>query len=107
MSKKDFSGGLSTVLGEDKAPETTKGETPKRETIKTSQKGCKPGEIRATFIVKESQLEVIKALAWYERKTIKQVLNEALQGHIKRNKKILLEDEVISLYKKKIQQKAG
>jgi len=93
MSKKDFSGGLSTVLGEDKAPETTK-----RGITKTSQIGTKPNETRATFIVNEDTLKDLKALAWYERKTIKQVLNEALQGYIKNIKNI---KHVKTLYKNK------
>ncbi len=93
MSKKDFSGGLSTVLGEDKAPETTK-----RGITKTSQIGTKPNETRATFIVNEDILEDLKALAWYERKKIKQVLNEALQGYIKNIKNI---KHVKTLYKKR------
>jgi len=98
MSKKDFSGGLSTVLGEDKAPEVTKRETTKRGITKTSQIGTKPNETRATFIVNEDILEDLKALAWYERKTIKQVLNEALQGYIKNIKNI---KHVKTLYKKR------
>jgi len=97
MSKKDFSGGLSTVLGEDKAPETTRRGITKRGVTKTSQIGTKPNETRATFIVNEDTLENLKALAWYERKTIKQVLNEALEGHFKGIKNI---KEVKSLYKK-------
>ncbi len=92
MSKKDFKGGLNTLLGEDKAPEPAK-----REIAKTSQIGTKPGETRATFIINEDTLEDLKALAWYERKTIKQVLNEALEGHFKKKKNI---KEAKSLYKK-------
>jgi len=88
MRKKDFRGGLDTLLGEDKAPETTKREITKRGITKTSQIGTKPGETRATFIINEDILENLKALAWYERKTIKQVLNEALQGYIKNIKNI-------------------
>jgi len=93
MSKKDFRGGLNTLLGEDKAPEPAK-----REITKTSQIGTKPNETRATFIINEDTLEDLKALAWYERKTIKQVLNEALQGYIKNIKNI---KHVKTLYKKK------
>jgi len=93
MSKKDFSGGLSTLLGEDKA-----GVAVKREITKTSQIGTKPNETRATFIVNEDTLEDLKALAWYERKTIKQVLNEALQGYIKNIKNI---KHVKTLYNKR------
>jgi len=93
MSKKDFRGGLDTLLGEDKTPELTK-----REITKTSQIGTKPNETRATFIVNEDTLEDLKALAWYERKTIKQVLNEALEGYIKNIKNI---KHVKTLYKKR------
>jgi len=94
MSKKDFSGGLSTVLGEDKA-----GVAVKRETTKTSQIGTKPNETRrVTFIINEDTLKDIKALAWFERKTIKEVLNEALQGYIKNIKNI---KHVKTLYKNK------
>ena len=38
-------------------------------------------EIRATFIVKESNLEKLKAIAYWERKTIKNVLDEALNSY--------------------------
>ena len=93
MRKKDFRGGLNILLGEDKTPEITK-----REITKTSQIGTKPNETRATFIINEDILELLKALAWYERKTIKQVLNEALQGYIKNIKNI---KHVKTLYKKK------
>ncbi len=93
MRKKDFRGGLNTLLGEDKTPELTK-----REITKTSQIGTKPNETRATFIINEDTLEDLKALAWYERKTIKQVLNEALQGYIKNIKNI---KHVKTLYKKR------
>ena len=92
MRKKDFKSGLNILLGEDKAPETAK-----REITKTSQIGTKPNETRATFIINEDTLEDLKALAWYERKTIKQVLNEALEGHLKKNKNI---KEAKNLYKK-------
>ncbi len=93
MSKKDFKSGLNILLGEDKTPEPAK-----REITKTSQIGTKPGETRATFIINEDTLEDLKALAWYERKTIKQVLNEALQGYIKNIKNI---KHVKTLYKKR------
>ncbi len=98
MSKKDFSGGLSTVLGEDKAPETTRRGVTKRGVTKTSQIGTKPNETRATFIINEDILEDLKALAWFERKSIKQALNEALQGYIKNIKNI---KHVKTLYKKR------
>jgi len=98
MRKKDFRGGLDTLLGEDKDPEITKREITKRGITKTSQIGTKPGETRATFIINEDTLKDLKALAWYERKTIKQVLNEALQEYIKKIKNI---KHVKTLYNKK------
>jgi hypothetical protein len=49
--------------------------------------GLRPGWIRATFIVREDFLEKIKAVSYWERKDIKQVIDEALAGYLK-NKKI-------------------
>ena len=47
-------------------------------TIKTSQKGLKKGWTRATFILKSDYLEKIKALAYWERKEIKEVVDELI-----------------------------
>ena len=93
MRKKDFRDGINILLGEDKAPDPTK-----REISKTSEVGVKAGETRATFIINKDILEDLKALAWYERKSIKQVLNEALEGYIKNIKNI---KHVKTLYKKR------
>ena len=43
---------------------------------KTSQKGLKDGWIRATFILRKDYLEELKALAYWERKKIKEVIDE-------------------------------
>ncbi len=52
-------------------------------TIKSSvQKGLKEGETRATFIVQEDALEKIKAIAYWDRKNIKDVLQTALELYI-------------------------
>jgi hypothetical protein len=52
-------------------------------TIKSSvQKGLKEGETRATFIVQEGALEKIKAIAYWDRKNIKDVLQTALELYI-------------------------
>ncbi len=48
--------------------------------------GLKQGWIRATFIVREEYLEKIKALSYWDRKDIKQVVDEALTRYL-RNKK--------------------
>ena len=49
---------------------------------KSSQEGTKEGYTRATFIVREDHLEKIKAQAYWERKEIKQVVEEILGKHL-------------------------
>jgi hypothetical protein len=51
--------------------------------IKTTQQGLHDGWTRATFILKKHHLEKIKELAYWERKTIKEVLDEALESYLK------------------------
>ncbi|OGP94423.1 MAG: hypothetical protein A2157_18395 [Deltaproteobacteria bacterium RBG_16_47_11] len=51
---------------------------------KTSQKGLKDGWIRATFILRKDYLEELKALAYWERKKIKEVIDEALRLYLRR-----------------------
>ena len=52
-------------------------------TIKTSQKGLKNGWTRATFILRNDHLEKIKALAYWERKKVKEVVDEALEFYLR------------------------
>ena len=49
---------------------------------KTSQRGLPEGWERATFIIQEEQLEKIKALAYWERKKIKDVIAEAISAYL-------------------------
>ena len=51
--------------------------------IKTSQRGLQNGWTRNTFILRKEYLEKIKALAYWERKTIKEVNDEALGFYLK------------------------
>jgi hypothetical protein len=55
--------------------------------VKSSQKGLKDGWTRATFILRKDYLERIKAFAYWKRKNIKEVMDEAL-GLYLRGKKI-------------------
>lgn len=92
MARKNFMGGLdslikSTSTEEDsveeidhKKEESTQHSN--RVVTKTSQVGIREGETRATFIVKEDALEKLKALAFWERKQIKTVVQEALEDYI-------------------------
>jgi AmiR/NasT family two-component response regulator len=50
---------------------------------KTSQAGLREDWTRATFIVRKEHLEKIKALAYWERKKVKEVVEEALEYHLK------------------------
>jgi len=53
---------------------------------KTTQKGLKDGWIRATFILRKDYLEKLKAIAYWERKRIKEVIDEALRLYLSRKK---------------------
>lgn len=53
------------------------------EKSKTTREGLPGGWTRATFIVREELLEKIKDLAYWERLQIKEVVNDALENHVK------------------------
>ncbi len=82
MSKKDFKGGIDSLLGDKPLRKRGRPRTQFKEITKTTQIGTKEGEIRATFLINEAQLEIVKAIAWYERRKIKDVLGEALKKYI-------------------------
>jgi hypothetical protein len=52
----------------------------------TSQKGLRDGWIRGTFILRKAYLDNLKALAYWERKKIKEVVDEALRLYLSRRK---------------------
>jgi hypothetical protein len=62
--------------------EETPSITEKKE-INSVQRGLKPGETRATFIVQETTLDKIKAVAYWDRCNIKEVINIAFEAYIK------------------------
>lgn len=87
-SKKDFTGGLASLLGDTAQSQTEEKKGPGRpvtqfkEITKTSQIGTKEEEIRATFIVNETALEKVKAIAYWDRVQIKDVIADALMAYI-------------------------
>lgn len=97
MGKKNFKGGIDSLFGSDsneaKNKPTNKGrgrpKTNFKEITKESQRGTKPNETRATFIVNEDYLEALKALAFWDRVSIKDVLGEALKTLVDSRKKDL------------------
>lgn len=88
MSKKSFTGGLNSLLGDqtDK-PKRGRPKTSTREITKSSQEGTKEKETRATFIVNEELLDKLKAIAYWDRKLIKEVVDTALQDAVSKYEK--------------------
>jgi hypothetical protein len=95
MSKKNFTGGLNSLLGETSKETKKESNTPKvgrpktqfKEITKSSQEGTKENETRATFIVKEDLLDKLKAIAYWDRVLIKEVINSALKEAIDKHEK--------------------
>lgn len=91
MSKKDFKGGLGSLLGETSSEEPkTKAQakrgrprTQTKKVEKSSEEGTLEGEIRATFIANKITLEKYKAVIYWERKRIKDHIAETLENVIK------------------------
>lgn len=86
MSKKDFTGEATSLLGGDK-PKMGRPVTQTKEITKTSQEGTKENETRATFIINEDILDKLKAIAYWDRLLIKEVINEALSNYIDKYEK--------------------
>jgi hypothetical protein len=88
MAKKDFSGGLNSLLGDQpEKPKVGRPKTNLKEITKSSQEGTTEGETRATFIVREDLLEKVKAVAYWERMLYKEVVNTALEEYLSRYEK--------------------
>jgi hypothetical protein len=88
MSKKNFTGGLSSLLGDQtEQPKRGRPVTQTKEITKSSQEGTKENETRATFIINEGLLDKLKAIAYWDRKLIKEVANMALQEAVDKYEK--------------------
>jgi len=60
---------------------------PKREdkdnaSAPSAEKGTKPGEMRKTYLVSKQLDDKINAVAYWDRRTVKEVVNEALNNYI-------------------------
>jgi uncharacterized protein YnzC (UPF0291/DUF896 family) len=60
--------------------------TLKKGSTKSSEKGLQDGWTRDTFILRIDYLEKIKALAYWQRKKVKDVVDEALGSYLKGKK---------------------
>lgn len=87
MSKKDFKGGLDSLLGDNEKPKRGRPKTQDKEITKSSQEGTKVNETRATFIVNEELLDKLKAIAYWERSLIKDEINKALESRVEKYEK--------------------
>ena len=88
MSKKNFTGGLNSLLGDQtEKPKRGRPITQTKEITKSSQEGTKENETRATFIINEELLEKLKAIAYWDRVLIKDVVNTALQETVAKYEK--------------------
>ena len=86
MSKKDFTGDTFSLMTGNE-PKIGRPVTQTKEITKTSQEGTKENETRATFIINEEILEKLKAIAYWDRLLIKEVINEALSNYIDKYEK--------------------
>ena len=88
MSKKNFTGGLNSPLGDQpEKPKRGRPVTQTKEITKSSQEGTKENETRATFIINEELLDKLKAIAYWDRVLIKDVVNTALQETVAKYEK--------------------
>lgn len=88
MSKKNFTGGLNSLLGDQpEKPKRGRPVTQTKEITKSSQEGTKENETRATFIINEELLDKLKAIAYWDRVLIKDVINTALQDVVAKYEK--------------------
>jgi hypothetical protein len=79
MAKKDFKGGLDSLLQNTVNPDKNLVQKTISEPISN-----KPSEIRATFIVREDYLEKMKAVAYWDRLLVKDVINTAIGEYLHR-----------------------
>ena len=52
----------------------------------SSEKGLQDGWTRATLILRKEYLEKLKSLAYWERKKVKEVMDEVLAGYLRRKR---------------------
>jgi tyrosyl-tRNA synthetase len=87
MSKKTFSGGFDSLLGDNEKPKRGRPKTQTKKVEKSSEEGTKEDETRATFIVNKEVLSKIKAISKLEGFQYKDTVNEALTRFIKEYEK--------------------
>ena len=70
-----------SISNKEKNKRSTQSGISKQKTVKASKIGLKKGWTRATFVIEESVFEKAKDLAYWDRKKLKDVINDALLSH--------------------------
>jgi hypothetical protein len=88
MNRKDLKETIK-VLNQQQQDKPKRGRpiTQFKEISKTSQQGTKENETRATFIVNEALLAKVKAIAYWDRIDIKDVVDAALKETVSKYEK--------------------
>ena len=92
MARKEFKSGLDVLLQSSKTEQPISTTSEINEDAKNDFK-----EVRATFIVNEVQLTMLKAFAYWDRKQIKEILFEAIDFYFKNNRALEIE-EVMKIF---------
>jgi len=85
MAKKNFSSGFDKLLGntpDQKKEDVKKTETPKQEEPIIENVEEVDPEVRATYIIKQSTVNKLKDIAYWERAMLKEIIQEALEGYV-------------------------
>jgi hypothetical protein len=83
MAKKNFSGGLGSLLQKT----TENAEQVKGQEANQAPEPTDYAERRATFIIREDYLDKISAIAYWERSLLKDQINAALAAYIEEYEK--------------------
>lgn len=86
MPKKLLAEGIDSLIGGGQGTYRKPGrpQTATRVPTKTTQEGLKENEDRATFIVNLDLLDKVKAIAYWNRTMIKEVVNEAFTQYVEK-----------------------
>jgi len=92
MMKKNFSGGLNSLLQETTQVEQSIEKVKENKVAKkiinnSSEIDIKEKEVRATFIVNEDVLNKMKTIAYWDRLLIKDIINNVFEDYISRYEK--------------------
>lgn len=81
MAKKSFKNGINDIFGTLTIDSDTKNTT-----MHTDHTESKIKTIRTTIFAKKTHMDAIKAIAFWERRTITDVLNESISMYIEKYK---------------------